>query len=125
MEHKQFGFWREHREDYTHFPNISEFVDKKINNSYSKERLISYLKSGGMVVVTSGRCFTNPFTKQKFSDSFVIRTDGVREWPEDLIMYIENYDVCIPDDWYEYIKSVDFKIPESIKVMNPEVAWDR
>jgi hypothetical protein len=123
MKFKKFGYWREHNENYSYNPKIEEYVDVEINNTYEKNKLVGYLNAGGIVAVTSGLAFENPFTKEKFSDSFAVKTDGLYMWPEDLVVYIEHNGVVIPDEWYKYIESNNFKIPEAVKLENPDVDW--
>ncbi|BAV06161.1 hypothetical protein SAMN05421788_106224 [Filimonas lacunae] len=118
-----FGYWKEHRAGIEDVPSIKDYVNETINNSYVKEKLVRYLMSGGIEVVSS-ELLTHAFTGERFSMSYCILTDGVWSWPQDLALYVLDYHVVIPQEWYEYIVSMDFTIPEEVKQQNPGVDWD-
>lgn len=123
MKDKTFGFWKELGKSYENFPSIYEYINKEINSSYEKDKLIMYLRSGGIVCVTSGFNFPNVINSKSISGSLAIRTDGLWEWPENLVEYIANFDLCIPNDWYDYISLNKFKISDKTKMERTDVEW--
>lgn len=123
-EKHKFGVWKEQCPHYVDCPSVYEFVNPEVNAAYPMEKLLRYLNAAGIVCATSGTNFRHAFTGERFDGAYCIRTDGVWEWPEDLVLYIEIHGVVIPDEWYHYIQSVDFVIPEKIKLLQTEVDWE-
>ncbi len=123
MNNKTFGFWKEYGKSYDNYPSIVEYINKDINSIYDKCKLIKYLTSGGIVCVTSNLSFPNVITKKSTSGTLAIRTDGLWEWPDNLVEYIDHYDVFIPEEWYEYIKSNNFTVSEDVKKRLTDIDW--
>lgn len=121
--YKEFGFWKEYGERYIDSPSIYLHRNKTINESYDKNKLVNYLNSGGIVAVSSKINFPHIFKDIERSGDFLLLTDGVWVWPEDLAEYVLNYDVILPNDWYVYIVKNHYKIPNEIKSQQEDIDW--
>lgn len=86
--YKEFGFWKEYGDNYKECPSINLYIDKDINHLYDKNKLIPYLKFGGVFAVSSKLNFPHLFTGEQGLDEFLILTDGFWLWPENLADYV-------------------------------------
>lgn len=121
--YNEFGFWKEYGERYIDSPSIYLYRNKTINESYDKDKLVNYLNSGGIIAVSSKINFPHIFKDIERSGDFLLLTDGVWVWPEDLAEYVLNYDVILPNDWYVYIVKNHYKIPNEIKSLQEDIDW--
>lgn len=121
--YKEFGFWKEYGKCYIDSPSIYLHRNKTINESYNKNKLVNYLNSGGIIAVSSKINFPHIFKDIERSGDFLLLTDGVWVWPEDLAEYVLNYDVILPNDWYVYIVKNHYKIPNEIKTQQKDIDW--
>ncbi|MDR6340036.1 hypothetical protein HNQ91_003101 [Filimonas zeae] len=71
-----FGTFKEQNAAYGDWSSVREFVNENVNAIYDMQKLVYYLKSAGIVCVTSGMNFTHAFTGEKFSGSYAILTAG-------------------------------------------------
>ncbi|WP_295222084.1 hypothetical protein [uncultured Chryseobacterium sp.] len=123
--YKEFGFWKEYGNQYKNFPSVNLYLNKEINDSYDKNKLVSYLNSGGIIAVSSKINFPHLFKNVKESGEFLLLTDGFWIWPEDLSEYVSNYNVILPDEWYNLIINNNYKILDEVKFQQYDVDWDR
>ncbi|SFN09209.1 hypothetical protein SAMN05421594_0965 [Chryseobacterium oleae] len=121
--YKEFGLWKEYGVKYQNFPSINLYINEEVNALYDKDKLINYLNLGGIVAATSAMNFPHLFTKEIRSGAFLILTDGIWSWPDDLPEYVLNYNVIIPNDWYDYIIKNEYQISEEIKNLHKDVDW--
>jgi hypothetical protein len=42
-------------------------------------------------------------------------TDGVWVWPEGLWVYVQMFNVVLPDEFVDHMKSVHFEIPKDMR----------
>jgi len=122
--YKEFGFWKEYGNQYKDYPSVSLYRNKEINKLYDKEKLIQYLHSGGTVAASSKIVFPHLFKSHiGQSGEFLLLTDGFWIWPKDLCEYVLDYDVILPNDWYNLILKNNYKISEEIKNQHFDVDW--
>lgn len=121
--YNEFGFWKEYGERYIDSPSIYLYRNKTINESYDKNKLVNYLNSGGIIAVSSKINFPHIFKDIERSGDFLLLTDGVWVWPEDLADYVLHHDVILPDEWYAYIVRNNFMVSEEIKSKHEDVDW--
>jgi hypothetical protein len=112
---KRYSGWKERGRGYEGRPNIGTCVDKTRNSSYDKKKLIAYLNKGHSIVASSWYSFPCLFTGKRRTGSFLILTDGNWEYDSELVGYIRDHDLAIPDQWYSEIVSRDFKMPNVSK----------
>jgi hypothetical protein len=105
-----FGYWKEYGESYKKFPSIKDFVDIERNKQYDKIKLLEYLRKGKVIGTTSGVNFIHPFDGEHLSGSISELTDGHFIWMSDLVIYIEHYNLTIPEVWLSFIKKNDYKM---------------
>lgn len=123
--YKEFGFWEEHGNQYKDYPSVNLYRNKEINKLYDKDKLIQYLRSGGTVAASSKIVFPHLFKNHiEQSGEFLLLTDGFWIWPENLSEYVLDYDVILPNDWYNLILKNNYKILEGIKNQHLNVDWD-
>lgn len=106
-----FGIWKEYGEGYEHYPSIQDFVDANTNHKYDKNNIISYLKSGKIIMCTSLFQRSNPITGEKKTKTVCYRTDGKRVWLDDIIDLIENDNLCLPHSWLQEMIENNFSPP--------------
>ncbi|KAB2918214.1 MAG: hypothetical protein F9K23_03465 [Bacteroidetes bacterium] len=104
-----FGLWKEHDEGFENYPSVHEFVDRSINSKYNKTSILSYLKSGEVMMCTSAFQFPNPITGKRASKTVCYRTDGKRIWFDDIIELIENNDLCLPNSWLQEMMENNYR----------------
>ncbi|WP_347219107.1 hypothetical protein [Chryseobacterium sp.] len=121
--YKEFGFWKEYGNRDSDSPSLDCYRNRLINESYNKDKLVKYLHSGGIVAVSSKINFPHIFKNVERSGEFLLLTDGFWVWPEDLTEYILNYDVILPEDWYEHIVKNSYKISKEIKQEQKDIHW--
>lgn len=122
--YKEFGFWKEYGNRYKDYPSVNLYVNKEINQSYNKNKLISYLNSGSIVAVPSKINFPHLFRdNDKKTGEFLLFTDGFWIWPEDLSEYVSDFDVILPDEWYQLILKNDYKILDKVKFQQKDLDW--
>lgn len=112
FKYSWFGFWREQMDSYAKFPSIMEFVDKDYSENHNVSGILNYLKSGHALAYTSGWSFNHPFKNEPVGGSIATMTDGKFLWYSDLAEYIEDFNVAIPENWYQYMKLRNFKVDD-------------
>ncbi len=110
--HTWFGFWNEYGEGYENCPSVFDFIDKTINETYDKTLLCNYLNNGIVLVSTSLHCFPSPVDGKITYGSVSYRTDGKWVWFDNIVSFIENDNLTIPEVWYQEIEAKKFIFPD-------------
>lgn len=94
-------------------PRLAECRGKRLVEH--KAEVVAYLRSGRSYIFSPGfdRDF---FDETKRADTRSLVTDGVYTWPSLLAYYVECYDVELPQDFEEHMRSNGWKIPGAIDV---------
>ena len=77
-----------------------------------KPSVLSYLRSGRKIILIAGP------TRDLLDDSMPligsghVFTDGMWQWTEDVLFFIEKYDVAPPDDFLESMRSSNWKVQD-------------
>ena len=79
---------------YSNSGSIRDFIVDKV--SYSKERVISYLKNGKRIA-SCPRELYDPITKEFLVNDFSVYTDGEYYWIDVLPKLIEKYNLLLPE----------------------------
>jgi hypothetical protein len=108
------GYWQDSDEvgDYLH---PQDLVDPTWEPEL-RQKIVDYLRSGERFRGSWG------YSKCRFDDGrpdsemgSMELTDGVYAWPEGLAVYVEHYNVILPQDFVAHMKAQDFKIPMSFQ----------
>lgn len=112
-EKRIIGYWKEEKH-YFENQNIRisliELKNKKAE--YPKEKVIDYLKNGHYISGHRG------YTKDLFDESKKTAggkseiTDGMWVWTQDVIYYIENYNIGLPDEFLIHMEKNNYKVPK-------------
>jgi hypothetical protein len=127
---KWFGFWKTDEDSLDEdsldedsldgmllikYPDIKKYIDQ---GRETDVRFLEYLKNGIVLAVTTkSNCLAEVNCTSYFDGglTITIKTDGNFIWSSDLVHYIVNHGVCIPEFWKYEILSRDFKYPEKYK----------
>ncbi|MCW3128100.1 MAG: hypothetical protein JWO03_3758 [Bacteroidetes bacterium] len=111
----RYSGWKERGRGYEDRPRITDCIDKSRNSQYDMERLITYLSNGYALAATSWMCRPSLITGEKRDGSFLVMTDGSWVYNNELMDYISNHGLAIPDRWYDEIVRHDFIVPTLTK----------
>lgn len=110
---KMIGYWQEPGE-IGELPHPRSFIDSTWEVDLRK-KIVDYLRSGIKFRGSWG------YSKCRFDDGrpdvemgSMELTDGVYAWPEGLSVYVERYNIILPQDFVNHMKAQDFKIPTEI-----------
>jgi len=121
--YKWFGFWKEYGVEYINFPSVISFLDNSINQNYKKEKLLSYLRNGKVVAITSHSSFPNPINGQLRYGTIAMQTDGKWVWLENICDLIENNILIIPDDFLQWIEHNNYIMPNVSDIDISKLEW--
>lgn len=107
-----FGYWKEYGEGYNDCPSVKQYVNPERNRQYDKEKLINYLNTAPAFVATSAMGFASPFDGSRKSGSLCVKTDGKRQWLDNINDFILHNNLVIPEDWYQEIVANNFIVPD-------------
>ena len=107
---RMIGYW-ESPEEVGVYPHPKNFVDPAWE-AESRTRIVDYLRSGIPFRGSWG------YSKCRFDDGRPDEemgskelTDGTYAWPEGLAVYVEHYNVILPEDFVAHMKSLNFQVP--------------
>ena len=108
---KLVGYW-EDEESSRDYPHPRSFVCPGWLSREEKAKVVSYLRSAQICRGSFGfsycRFEDGPGGKIMGSNEL---SDGTYIWPEGLWVYVEMFNVAIPDDFLEHIKGRNYQIP--------------
>jgi hypothetical protein len=107
------GYW-ESSEEKNVYPHPRDLADATWEPGF-KVRIVDYLRSGIRFRGSWGysQCRFNDGRPDEEMGSMEL-TDGVYAWPEGLAVYVEKYNVILPEDFVAHIKQINFKVPTSL-----------
>jgi len=111
MQHalKSIGYWEEYPRDPWLHPK--HLVDESWER-HDRAKIVEYLKSGVNVGGEHGyswcRFPDGPTGKEMGSEEL---SDGVWVWPEGLAVYVEKFNVRLPDEVVAHMRANDWTIP--------------
>jgi hypothetical protein len=116
-KHRWFGFWREFGKSYENCPSWNEF---SVTAYESKAILaeLDYLKSGTRVCVRCIHFDVDTRQSSEASRSLELLTDGVWLWPTNLVQFITEYGVCLPEEFKAHMASRNYQCAE-VKNIDP------
>lgn len=106
------GYWHEDYLDY--LPNPNDLINNGFWQNKDKTRVIDYLKSADIQSQYQGHSYCR--IKNGPEDSAMGSadlSDGYWIWPEGLWVYVNYYDVMLPEDFIVYMQKCDY-IPGSL-----------
>ena len=107
------GYFKEMPHGEETDPSIKDFINKSVAQ---KEEICNYLNNG-MVLAACGKVEKDILHPERgIAGTPDDMTDGKWIWPGDLSYYVENYDLQLPDEFIEYMKKMEWKIPEEINI---------
>jgi hypothetical protein len=112
------GYWKEYGEDNYIDPALLIDEGWEIDN---REKIINYLNSGKF---KTGYFGWSNCRICKCRNGGTELTDGVWYWPVGLAHYVEKHNVKLPDEFIEYMKSVDFECGKTSK-LKTKFDWNR
>lgn len=103
---KIIGFWK----DYTTLQSDGVLEDEEctIYDEVEKEKILSYLKSGTMIMASPGLLNCLKCNSKGIAGSFSIITDGEWVWPEYYIHYIDIHNIQINPAFITKMKNNGF-----------------
>jgi len=106
---KQVGFFKELDYGDKQGESIYDFISA--TPGLDEDKIINYLKSG-IVFVVSPTVTQDVISKnEKYIDALKTLTDGVWEWPLDLVYYVREYHVALDKEFINHMKSNGWTIP--------------
>lgn len=116
-EQRVIGYWKEETYSFENQKNILvsliELKNKKVE--YPKEKILDYLKQGYFLLGFRG------YSKDIFEPSNLIESggtlygDGEWVWTHDVIYYVQNYNIGLPDDFLSHVEMLHYIIPKLTK----------
>lgn len=105
--------WKEYGDRYREYPTVRQFVDERVNATYSdKTKIGIYLNENYGVAFTSKMNFLSPFTGKMSFGSIAFRTDGKWYWLDNIFEFVENHNLILPVKFYEHMKENNFQIQD-------------
>lgn len=110
---KLIGFWAESKVP-SQLPHPRNFVQPGWEAEH-KQSIVNYLRQG-LFVAGSWDYATNRFEDGRFEKEMgsALLSDGVYLWPEGLAIYVDAYDVRLPDEVVDHMKAQKFTMPEHL-----------
>lgn len=102
------GYWNDERGDG--LPHPSSFLGQKWSSEI-KSKILEYLRNGVRVNEQLGYSWCR--LDSSISDcemGCAEKTDGKYIWPEGLEVYVDRFDLCLPEQFCVHMKKKDFKI---------------
>ena len=92
------GQIREHYKD-NKYQSIRDLINKPLKE---KEIVISYMKKC-RITAAAPAIITDLINPEKRFTELYMMTDGTYGWRSDVIYYVENYDMELPEDFIQHI----------------------
>jgi hypothetical protein len=77
-----------------------------------KPSVLNYLRSGRKIILIAGPARDLLDENMPLIGSGHVFTDGIWQWTEDVLFFIENYDVAPPNDFLESMRSSNWRIQD-------------
>ena len=110
MKLKLLGYWQDKDRPSLQYPHPRDFIDPSWKPEL-RTKLGKYLKAGELCCGSWGSAYCRfedgPPSSEMGSGEL---TDGVYVWPEGLHIYVERYNVVLPEEFVSHAESNQFKI---------------
>ncbi len=116
---RPIGYFKELKHGLINGPCLNELLGKG-DYAAHKSQLLSYLKSGFVYIASPG-IGIDVIDNQRISGAIHALTDGKWMWPADLVYYVENYNVGLPDTFLNDLKSRGWSVPKDVDIGSLEV----
>lgn len=110
MKLKQVGFYKELRHGSPEGDSLEEARADSAQDRQNK--ILEYLKCGKIFIASPGLVKDVLSSEGKIIGSANILTDGNWAWPQDLIYYVQNYNVALPEEFVSHMANNTWKIPD-------------
>lgn len=87
----------------------------KTNSTKQKREVMKYLVSGAIVLATDACLVDNLDPKKPKVVPVGYLTDGKYIWPNEMIYYLDRYDILPPKWFLDHISENGFRVPDSAK----------
>ncbi len=104
---KKVGFFSDLEFGDASEPELKDRLGSEIDH---KTNVVNYLKSGEALYVAASFSYDIMDPEQLICTKAVL-SDGEWAWPADLGYYLEKYDVILPTDFIQSVKSKNWKVP--------------
>ncbi len=118
---KWFGFWRDGHGKDDHLPLLKLWIEPNWQPS-DRADLVRYIEQSPVVVAASNVQSPCPICGRLLSSSS-FQSDGVWLWPQDLIHYLAEHWIRIPDEFADRIRANGYTPPESVAVEIDQLPW--
>lgn len=92
------GLYKENTKDSS-LPSIYDDINRFTGD---KNKVLQYMKKC-RVLAAAPSILHDVITGQPIHKELTFMTDGVYGWRSDIIYYVENYDLRLPDDFMRYV----------------------
>lgn len=118
MDLRVVGYYREMFPDDLALPLMRDSLKCEPVSDVAK--IVHYLRSGVMTAGCMGMVL-DVFAPEKgeFLECDML-TDGVYEWRADLAYYVEKYNLALPIEFLEHVRSNDWMVPDEAS-MDPSI----
>ena len=115
---KLIGLFRE----FTLDPKDSSLKDNVSEKPQTnEERIVSYLKSGKLLVASPGVVTDVLSHSNEIIGSSHVYTDGSWAWYSNLAYYVEKYHLVLPKEFISHMAANFWRIPENTDITDIEI----
>jgi hypothetical protein len=105
------GFWQDSDDPESPFPHPRDLISPNWMGS-ERPRILQYLAEGRVFARYMG--FAAPrfpgLSERELGATSL--NDGVWVWPEGLRVYVDRFDVRLPDEFIDHMRRNDYAVPE-------------
>jgi hypothetical protein len=109
---KEIGFFRELPYGNKYGPCIYDYLSNETCDN--EKSIINYINSGKVFIVSPGVVY-DVFDQSKIIDGGpYLLTDGEFVWLKELVYYIKEYHIKLPDEFVIHMKNNNWIMPQNI-----------
>ena len=90
-----------------------------------KKEVIDYLKKGYCLSAVPGRQKDPLAGGKSISQAPHVYTDGIWVWRLTVVHWLRKYDVAMPEEFVNHVRSIDYEMPHLSKVSGQGYPWRR
>lgn len=121
VRERWFGFWRVDAGNDSHLPLLSTWTAPEWQPE-DRDALLSYVENAPLVVASSD--LKSPcLVCGAFQSSSDFRSDGDWLWPADLVHYISQHRVRLPESMILHIRQKAYTPPRKVNAAIEELPW--
>lgn len=103
MRLRQVGFFHELEHGDPDGPSLRDAVNE--SPSQDRDRIAGYLRAGSVFAATGMGVDDVMDPERTNVAELMTMTDGEWEWPSDLVYYVEEYNVALPEDFVDHMRA--------------------